>query len=277
MQVARAQILHTGIRGWRSVHDQIGRAGENTDPTLSRWSRLDGQLVPSGDRVSAKASAYGKSWQTAQKAAAKKPVVKKVAPAKKPVKKVAARKAAPKTAIKKAPVKKTPVKKAPVKKAPVKKASAKKSDAKKVAAPKKKVAARKAPARKPRAQKPVVLSPSQQALAMITQSLDADQADNIAVIDLAGKSAMADYMVVASGRNPRHIGAMAQHLREKIKAMGGNSPAVEGLANADWVLVDQGDVIIHLFRPEVRELYNLEKMWGAAMGPEDDNADPRHP
>jgi ribosome-associated protein len=224
-----------------------------------------------------KAKAPTKAPAKTKKAAVKKPVVKKVAPAKKPVKKVAARKVAPKTAIKKAPVKKTPVKKAPVKKAPVKKASAKKSDAKKVAAPKKKVAARKAPARKPRAQKPVVLSPSQQALAMITQSLDADQADNIAVIDLAGKSAMADYMVVASGRNPRHIGAMAQHLREKIKAMGGNSPAVEGLANADWVLVDQGDVIIHLFRPEVRELYNLEKMWGAAMGPEDDNADPRHP
>lgn len=110
---------------------------------------------------------------------------------------------------------------------------------------------------------------------MITTILDTDQAEDVAVIDLAGKSAMADYMVIASGRNPRHIGAMAEHLRERIKASSGRTPPIEGLTTADWVLVDQGDVVVHLFRPEVRRLYNLEKMWGAVLGPERDDAEPR--
>jgi ribosome-associated protein len=106
-------------------------------------------------------------------------------------------------------------------------------------------------------------------LALVENSLDADQAEQVAVIDLKGKSAIADFMVVASGRNPRHIGAMAEHLKEKIKASGAPSPPIEGLANADWVLIDGGDVVVHLFRPEIRVLYNLEKMWGAAL-PEPD-------
>ena len=85
------------------------------------------------------------------------------------------------------------------------------------------------------------------------------------VVDLAGKTAIADFMVVASGRNPRHVGAMAERLKQSLKATIGGSPPVEGLGNADWVLVDAGDVIVHLFRPEVRGLYNLEKMWGGAL------------
>lgn len=237
---------------------------------------------PASRKAAPRKAAAKKAAPTKAPAKAKKAAVKKSAPAKTPVKKAAAKKAAPKKAAPKKAAKKAPVKKASLKKAAPKKAPAKKTAAKKTAPkkdPVRKIAPAKktAPARKPRAQKAVVESPSQKALAMITKSLDDDQADNIAVIDLAGKSAMADYMVIASGRNPRHIGAMAQHLREKIKALGGHPPAIEGLATADWVLVDQGDVIIHLFRPEVRQLYNLEKMWGAAMGPENGDADPRHP
>lgn len=119
-----------------------------------------------------------------------------------------------------------------------------------------------------------VPDPSRAALEMVTAILDADQAEDVAVIDLAGKSAMADYMVIASGRNPRHIGAMAEHLRERIKVLSGRTPPIEGLATADWVLVDQGDVVVHLFRPDVRRLYNLEKMWGAVLGTERGDAEP---
>lgn len=155
--------------------------------------------------------------------------------------------------------------------APAKKASAaRKAPAKKTAA-RKKTAPRTAPA------KAVPDSAAQKALAMIAKSLDDDQADNVVVIDLAGKSAMADYLVIASGRNPRHIGAMAQHLREKIKSAAGISPPIEGMTSAEWVLVDQGDVVVHLFRPETRKLYNLEKMWGDDLAPDDADADPRRP
>ena len=82
------------------------------------------------------------------------------------------------------------------------------------------------------------------------------------VIDLAGKSSMCDSMIIASGRSHRHVAAMADHLRETLKTTGEAGPAVEGLPGADWVLIDAGDVIVHLFRPEVRSFYNLEKMWG---------------
>lgn len=111
-------------------------------------------------------------------------------------------------------------------------------------------------------------------LDLIRKSLDDDLAGDIVVIDLAGKSTIADFMVIGSGRNPRHIGAMAQHLRERIKAAGLPPAPTEGLKNAEWVLIDGGDVIVHLFRPETRALYNLEKMWGGpwpdadAGGPE---------
>ena len=97
---------------------------------------------------------------------------------------------------------------------------------------------------------------------LAVKSLDDDKAEDIVVIDLAGKTSIADYMVVASGRSSRQVGAMAEHLREKLKLAGAPAVEVEGLAQADWVLIDAGDVIIHLFRPEVRTFYNLEKMWG---------------
>lgn len=97
--------------------------------------------------------------------------------------------------------------------------------------------------------------------ALVMSSLDDDQAVETVSIPLAGKSSIADYMVVASGRSTRQVASMAAKLAEKIKAEFGRSPRVEGLPTADWVLIDAGDVIVHLFRPEVRTFYNLERMW----------------
>jgi len=96
---------------------------------------------------------------------------------------------------------------------------------------------------------------------LVMASLDDDQAVETVSIPLAGKSSIADFMVVASGRSTRQVASMAVKLAEKIKAEFGRSPRVEGLPTADWVLIDAGDVIVHLFRPEVRSFYNLERMW----------------
>lgn len=87
-------------------------------------------------------------------------------------------------------------------------------------------------------------------------------------IDLAGKTSIADFMVVASGTSTRHVASMAQHVVEKLKEMGLESVRVEGMTQCDWVLIDCGDVIVHLFRPEVRSFYNLEKMWGNDFSPD---------
>jgi ribosome-associated protein len=96
--------------------------------------------------------------------------------------------------------------------------------------------------------------------ALVMQSLDDDQAQEIVSIPLEGKSNIADYMIVASGRSSRQVAAMAQKLAERIKKTGRNA-RIEGLPSADWVLIDAEDVIVHLFRPEVRSFYNLERMW----------------
>jgi ribosome-associated protein len=98
--------------------------------------------------------------------------------------------------------------------------------------------------------------------ALVMAQLDDDQAQEVVSIPLAGKSSIADYMVVASGRSTRQVASMAQKLAEKVKAAGFGSARIEGLPAADWVLIDAGDVVIHLFRPEVRTFYNLERMWG---------------
>lgn len=102
---------------------------------------------------------------------------------------------------------------------------------------------------------------------LILDSLDDDQAIETVSIPLAGKSSIADHMVVASGRSSRQVGSMASKLVEKIKAETGRSPRVEGMPTADWVLIDAGDVIVHLFRPEVRSFYNLERMWAFGDAP----------
>lgn len=102
-------------------------------------------------------------------------------------------------------------------------------------------------------------------LDLIETSLDEDKGEEIVRIDLAGKTEIADYMVVASGRSARHVAAIAEHLVERLKDAGHGRARVEGMPSCDWVLVDAGDVVVHLFRPEVREFYNLEKMWAAEL------------
>jgi ribosome-associated protein len=100
-------------------------------------------------------------------------------------------------------------------------------------------------------------------LDLVLTCLDDDKAEEIVSINLEGKSAIADHMVVASGRSQRHVGALADHLTRRMKEEGLGNARVEGLPQADWVLIDGGDVIVHIFRPEVREFYKLEKMWSA--------------
>ncbi len=105
---------------------------------------------------------------------------------------------------------------------------------------------------------PVGSTPIEQA---VLSKLDEDKAQDIVLIDLKGKSPMADTMIVASGRSHRHVGALADHLLRTLKDHGLGRAKVEGLPHCDWVLIDAGDVIVHLFRPEVRVLYNIEKIW----------------
>ena len=100
-----------------------------------------------------------------------------------------------------------------------------------------------------------------QILELITTSLDDDKAENILTIPLRGKSAIADYMIVASGTSSRQVAAMAEHIEFKLKQNKIAILGLEGLRQADWVLIDANDVVVHLFRPEVREFYGLERMW----------------
>jgi ribosome-associated protein len=101
------------------------------------------------------------------------------------------------------------------------------------------------------------------ALETVLASLEDSKAENIVPIDIQGRSILGDHMVVASGRSHRHVEAVAEHLIKALKDAGLGNARVEGLASADWVLIDSGDIIVHIFRPEVREFYNLEKMWMA--------------
>ena len=98
-------------------------------------------------------------------------------------------------------------------------------------------------------------------LTLILSRLDDMKAEETVTIDLRGKSSITDYMVVTTGRVNRHVGAIAENVAKGLKEIGIEAPHIEGLANSDWVLIDSGDVIVHVFRPEVREFYNLEKMW----------------
>ena len=163
----------------------------------------------------------------AKKAAAKKPAAK--------ASKAQAGKKAGKKAVKKAPAKK------PARK-PVKKPAAK-------PAPQKAVKKAAAPA------------PQSELLKRILVSLDDNKAENIVTIDLEGRSALCDAAVIASGRSSRHVAAMADHLARKLKEAGYGTRPISGQGQGDWVLVDAGDVIVHLFRPEVRDYYDLEGMW----------------
>lgn len=98
-------------------------------------------------------------------------------------------------------------------------------------------------------------------LSLVLKQLDDDQAQDVVTIDLEGKSSIADHMVIASGRSTRQVASMAQKLAETVKQNGHGPVRLEGLPAADWVLIDAGDVVVHIFRPEVRSFYNLERMW----------------
>lgn len=107
-----------------------------------------------------------------------------------------------------------------------------------------------------------LLSSPQSLKSHIEQFLDSKKAEDIVTIDLRGKSSIADYLVIVSGTSQRQVSSMAELLREDLKKNGIKDIHIEGLSQGDWVLVDAGDVIVHIFRPEIRTFYNLEKMWG---------------
>jgi len=101
---------------------------------------------------------------------------------------------------------------------------------------------------------------------LIAQSLDADKAEDIKIIDLQSQSAIADYMIVATGTSSRHVSGLASKLKDRLEARGIKGIKAEGMAQADWVALDTGDIIVHLFREEVRAFYNIEKMWMPVNG-----------
>jgi len=100
-------------------------------------------------------------------------------------------------------------------------------------------------------------------LTEIVSLLDDAKAEDVVTIELAGKSSIADYMVIASGRSDRHVGAIADQISKRLREIKYATVRVEGQPTNDWVLIDVGDIVVHVFRPEVREFYNLEKMWTA--------------
>ena len=102
-------------------------------------------------------------------------------------------------------------------------------------------------------------------LELVTSSLEDDKASDIVSIDIRNKTILADYLVIATGRSQRHVGAIAEHLIERLKENQWRPVGVEGMPRCDWVLIDAGDVIAHIFRQEVREFYNLEKMWSVEL------------
>jgi ribosome-associated protein len=117
--------------------------------------------------------------------------------------------------------------------------------------------------RKPAAPKakPVIENAAEKIAEIVLARLDDDKAEDVVVIDLMGKSPLADTIIVASGRSARHVSALADHVQRSLKEGGFGKVQVEGLPQADWVLIDVGDVIVHIFRPEVRSFYQLEKIW----------------
>lgn len=218
------------------------------------------KLAKSAPKKPAKKIVQVAAKKLVKKAAPKKAAKKAVkAPAKKPVKKIV------KKAIAAKPTKKLAPKKIAKKVAPkaVKKPLAKKPVAKKPAAKK----PAKTIAKKPAPQKIVVAptklydGPPWPLMEAIIEALDDAKAESILPINVEGRSSVADGMVIATGRVNRHVAAIADQLVEKLKSIGQRDIRVEGLEQGDWVLVDAGNVIVHIFRPEVRAFYNLEKLW----------------
>ena len=102
-------------------------------------------------------------------------------------------------------------------------------------------------------------------LELVKKTLDENKAEDVVIINLEGKTDIADFMLIASGSSRRHVGSMADHIQRKLKTNGLKDIKVEGLDYCDWVLIDAGSIIIHLFRPDVRVFYNLEKMWERSL------------
>ena len=107
--------------------------------------------------------------------------------------------------------------------------------------------------------------PTMSLVDLVINSLHSDKAEDVVSIDIEGKSSVADHIVVASGRSTRQVAAIAEKLSQRVKEGFGINAKVEGKETADWVLLDLGDVVVHVFRPEVREFYQIEKMWQAEM------------
>jgi ribosome-associated protein len=121
---------------------------------------------------------------------------------------------------------------------------------------------------KPSAAPLLAANASGEALKTVLASLEDAKAEGTITIDIHNKSSLGDYMVVTSGRSSRHVGAIAERLVDDLKAAGIGPLRIEGLPNCDWVLIDAGDLIVHVFRPEVREFYNIEKMWSGELASE---------
>lgn len=107
--------------------------------------------------------------------------------------------------------------------------------------------------------------PAPSLLHRIAKALDDGKAEDVVIIDLQGKTSIADHMVIATGRSARQVTALAERVIATLRAPGKSRASAEGMRHGDWVLIDAGDVIVHLFRPDVRAFYNLEKMWGASL------------
>jgi ribosome-associated protein len=122
-------------------------------------------------------------------------------------------------------------------------------------------AAKKAPKK---AASPPARDPQAELLSLILTSLDDDKAEDVVTIDLMGRSSLTDAIVIANGRSQRHVSSIAEHLARRLKEAGYGSRPIDGLGSGDWVLVDAGDAIVHVFRPEVRAYYDLEGMWSVA-------------
>lgn len=204
------------------------------------------------------------------KKTAKKQVTKK--PAAKPAAKTATKKVVKKTAAKPAPKKVTKPaakKSAPAKTTAAKKPAAQKSAAKKIVVTKKpavkaaaKAAAKTAAKAAPKAAPKSTVPDNIRAMAKaVEKALDMNKAKDIIAVDLSRKSALADYMIVATGGSSRQVAALARYAEEAMHKAGAKRCRIEGLPQGDWVIVDCGDIVVHLFRPEVREFYQLEKLW----------------
>lgn len=120
--------------------------------------------------------------------------------------------------------------------------------------------------RKSGSKTPKVERPSERLESIILKALDDNKAEDITTIDMTNKSSFADAMIVASGRSARHVAALAEHVNDALRLAGYGTPPVEGKEVGDWVLIDAGDVVVHLFRPEIRQMYNIEKMWSMPIG-----------